>query len=412
MTNDLAVKSYDVLSRRRGWTLALVATFTMAISYLDRQVLAVLAPTVTKALEIDDTSYGLLASAFSVAYLIGSPIAGRLIDRHGARGGLLIAVLLWSLVAGGHAFAAGFASLFVLRILLGLAESPSFPGAAQTVQRALSAADRPRGLGILFTGSSLGSILAPLIANAINRSFDWRAAFVFTACVGLIWVPMWLKVTAPADVRAVLAPAGVASSVSTLSLLKERTVWRAIAAVLALSPTVAFGLLWGAKLLVARFGLQQSQTTPYLLLPLVLFDLGAVLFGDLAARRVRQIGPNAQGPRVLFAVSMVMTWFMAFATLGDNPWIMVALIGVAVMGAAGMMALLTGHVLSRVAPDAVSSTGGITAAAQSLAYIVANPLIGWSVDTTHSYRSAMLAMPAWAMLGGLVWILLREEKTT
>ena len=87
MTNDLAVKSYDVLSRRRGWTLALVATFTMAISYLDRQVLAVLAPTVTKALEIDDTSYGLLASAFSVAYLIGSPIAGRLIDRHGARGG-------------------------------------------------------------------------------------------------------------------------------------------------------------------------------------------------------------------------------------------------------------------------------------------------------------------------------------
>src|SRR4051812_30560959 len=50
------------LPRSRAWALTLVATLTMAISYFDRQTLAVLAPTVTKALAINETQYGWLAS--------------------------------------------------------------------------------------------------------------------------------------------------------------------------------------------------------------------------------------------------------------------------------------------------------------------------------------------------------------
>src|SRR5258708_33701096 len=109
----------------------------MAISYVDRQTLAVLAPTVTKALHIDDAQYGWLASAFSIAYLVAAPIAGKVIGVVGARRGLLAAVLAWSLVAALHAVVPGFGVLFALRIALGGAGSPSFPGATQTVQRAL-----------------------------------------------------------------------------------------------------------------------------------------------------------------------------------------------------------------------------------------------------------------------------------
>ncbi|MFO0660418.1 MAG: MFS transporter [Polyangiaceae bacterium] len=409
MTETAAVE--HPLTRRQGWVLALVATFTMAISYLDRQVLAVLAPTVTKALEISETNYGFLVAAFSVAYLFGSPIAGRWIDRYGARQGLLVAVLLWSIAAGSHALAAGFGSMFMLRIWLGLAESPSFPGAAQTVQRALAPMDRPRGLGVLFTGSSLGGMLAPPIANTINRVMDWRAAFLFTAVVGLIWVPLWLWVTRSSVVRELLTPRQEVQHVSPWACLKERTVWRAIAAVLALAPTVAFGLLWGSKLLVARFGIEQSKTTPYLIVPALLFDLGAVLYGDLAARRFKRLGPNPEGPRALFAVALLTTWCLALAVLGNNAWLTVILIGLSAMGAGGMMALLTGHVLQRVHPSVVSATGGITAAAQSLAYIVVNPAIGASVDATKSYDLAMIAIPAWGMVGGLVWLFMSEGES-
>src|SRR5437870_1617501 len=125
----------------------------MAVSYLDRQALAILAPTICRALDISDGEYGYLVSAFSLAYLFFAPLGGRLIDRIGARRGLLASVLVWSVVSATHALAPGFAVLLALRIALGIAEAPSFPGAAQTVSRVLPERDRGTGFGLLFTGS-------------------------------------------------------------------------------------------------------------------------------------------------------------------------------------------------------------------------------------------------------------------
>ena len=399
------------LPRSRAWALALVATFTMTISYLDRQVLAVLAPTVTAALQIDETQYGVLVAAFSLAYLIGSPLAGRLLDKVGARKGLLIAVLLWSVVAATHSLATGFVSLFILRILLGLAEAPSFPGAAQTVQRALPLSDRPRGLGILFTGSSLGAMIAPPLANKIEHTHGWAAAFIGTASVGLVWVPIWLLLTSKSDAKQLLdhAPAA-AEQPSTFELLKHRSVIRAIAAVLALAPAVAFGLLWGAKYLVFQFNLKQNETTPYLLVPLFLFDIGAVLFGDLAARRQKQHGgPSAEGPKGLFLVASVFALAIAAVPFAQSPIVCALTIGVSVFGAGAMMALLTGQLLSRVPARAVSMAGGISAAAQSLAYVVANPLIGMSVDKFQSYTIATTALAVWILPGTIFWLMYDES---
>ena len=122
----------SALDRRRAWIVVLVATLTMAISYADRQTLSVLAPTVTAKLHISEIQYGWLVAAFSFAYLVGAPVAGRMIDTVGARRGLFYAVLVWSVISGAHALAPGLGVLFMLRIGLGLAEAPSFPGAARS----------------------------------------------------------------------------------------------------------------------------------------------------------------------------------------------------------------------------------------------------------------------------------------
>src|SRR5215470_5132635 len=177
--------------RRLGWALALTSTLTMAVSYFDRQTLAVLAPTVTKALDISNASYGWLASAFSIAYLAGAPVAGRLIDFVGARRGLLGAVLTWSVIAGLHALAPGFGVLFGLRIALGLAESPSFPGAAQTVHRALppekrapgggAAPVRPRGewLQVVRHPAVIRGVIAVIATSpGLSFAFLWNAKFL------------------------------------------------------------------------------------------------------------------------------------------------------------------------------------------------------------------------------------------
>jgi hypothetical protein len=140
-----------VLPRRQAWTVTIIATLTMTVSYIDRQTLSVLAPAVTKALDINNETYGWLGSAFSISYLFGTPFAGWWIDRIGARRGLVASVFAWSAVAALHALVPGFGVLFGLRLLLGITEGPGFPGAVQTVQRdgatAAGQADAVRDLG-------------------------------------------------------------------------------------------------------------------------------------------------------------------------------------------------------------------------------------------------------------------------
>jgi ACS family hexuronate transporter-like MFS transporter len=400
-----------------AWALALTATFTMAVSYFDRQALAVLSPVVTKALNFSDEQYGWLLSAFSGAYLVGSPMAGWLIDRVGARRGLLGAVLLWSLVAALHALAPTYGVLFGLRIALGLTESPSFPGAAQIIHRALPPADQGRAFGILFTGSSFGAMAAPPIATFLEARWGFRIALLGTALVGLIWIPIWFAVAWRSDARRALdahppepkkeaEPSGPSVRAPTpLELLANPAVFRAIAVVLACAPMLSFGLNWSPKFLTSTYGATLSDIGFYLIIPPVFFDVGAVAFGHFASARMKLEGFDGSPPRLLLAMAALLAATglaipFAGSTLGST---LVA--GLALAGGGGLFALMTTDMLGRVHPSAVASASGISAASQSLAYIVANPLIGWTVDRTKSYTWILVALGLWVIPGCALWLL-------
>ena len=184
------------ISRLRAWLVAIVATLVMSVSYIDRQILAALAKSVRDALTIDQTQFGWLAAAFSIAYLVAAPLSGIVVDKFGARASLIVAMLVWSGVSASHAIVGGFWMLFALRIALGTAEAPSFPAAAQSIRRILPAKDRSAGYGLLFTGSSIGAMIAAPLAVAIKVKYGWRASFLIGSCVGLLWLPLWIFATA------------------------------------------------------------------------------------------------------------------------------------------------------------------------------------------------------------------------
>lgn len=425
------------LTRASAWALALVATFTMAVSYIDRQTLAVLSPDVCAALGIDETRYGWLLSAFSISYLVGAPLAGRLLDRVGARRGLLGAVAVWSLIAALHALAPSFAALFALRVALGLAESPSFPGAAQTIHRALPPSDQPRAFGVLFTGSSFGAMLAPPLATGLAAAFGFRAAFVGTAVVGLVWIPVWLAVAFRRDARAALdrAPgandgseqagakgegpeAGSAQAARPAStpwrvLLTHPAVLRALLVIAASAPALGYYLNWGSKLLVRHYGLTTTQTGAYMWLPPVLFDLGSVAFGSLATAHARRT--KLAPARLVLLVAMLLATAGAalpLAAAAGGPWLAMVYAGVAMAGGGGLYAIATSDMLCRVPPDAVSSASGLTAAMQSAMLIATSPLIGRSIDATKSHYPAVAALSLWVVPGCLAWLAWRPPPAT
>lgn len=411
------------LTRGQSWALVLAATFTMTISYIDRQALAVLAPTITRELRLSETQYGLLASAFSLAYLIGAPLAGRWIDRVGARRGLLAAVLVWTVASALHALAPGFGALVLFRVLLGFAESPSFPGASQVVHRALRPADRPRGVGVLFTGSSIGSMIAPPIAVALLGVFGWRGALLVSALSGLVWVPLWMGVAwrspgrevldaAPeSEVEATVEGAGVyrdaaLRSDGAWSAWRSPAVRRTLALIIASSPAIGFVLTWSAKYLVRAWGVTQVGVAAFIWLPPLMFDLGSVSFGDLSARMARHPS-NARGgthPALIAASASLAVGATLAMTAATSPWMAMGFAGAAMFGGGGTYAMITADMLARIPARGVSTAGGWCASAQALAFVVANPLIGRGVEAYGGYRQVLAALALWAVPGTLAWL--------
>lgn len=397
------------LDRSLAWVIAGAATLTMTVSYIDRQMLAALADTVTRELDFTRAAYGWLGAAFSFAYLIATPLAGMWIDRIGARRGLVISVVVWSAVAALHALVPSFAALFALRIALGVAESPSFPGAAQTVQRVLPPEDRHRGFGVLFTGSSIGGLIAPPLASLLFAWQGWRMAFVTSAVVGLVWLPLWIAVTSLPRARAVLDVEArrVARSLSIGALIREPAMIRALAAIFSAAPVIGFMLLWGPKYLAEVHHVEQVDVGHYAWLPPLAFDIGAIGFGHFAS----QLRDRERAVRGLFAIGCLLALVVAALPIAGGPWGAVAMLSVAVAGGGALYTIATADLMGRVPADCVSTASGVLAGAQSLMMIVMNPLIGAVVDYTGNYVGVVAVIGAITIPGSLVWLLWRLPKS-
>lgn len=396
-----------MVSRRTAWLVAIVATLTMTVSYADRLTLSVLGPAVSDALELSNEQFGWLGSAFAVAYLFGTPIAGWWIDRAGPRRGLLVSVLAWSAVAALHAIVPGFGALLVLRLALGITEGPGFPGAAQTVQRILPPGDRERGFGVLFTGSSLGAMLVPPLATLVYRHAGWRVAFLGTAAAGLLWLPLWLAVTRAPAVRAQLGVVAAGPSAPRLAfreLVSHPIMVRALVGVFAAAPAFSFPQTWGAKFLGKTFAVAQGDVGHYLWVPPLVLDVFAIAVGDLASRQRRGDGVP---PRALLGIAAVLAATLGALPLTGTPWTSIAVLAMSAAGGGAMYALITSDLLGRMPAGSLSFASGILAGAQSVALFIVNPLIGRAVDRLGSYDAAATVLGLWAIPGAAIWILWR-----
>ena len=90
---------------RVRWTICAMLFVATSINYMDRQVIAILKPTLQHSIGLTEVSYGYIVDAFQIAYALGLLAAGRLIDKLGTRIGYMLVMAVWSLSAMGHALA-------------------------------------------------------------------------------------------------------------------------------------------------------------------------------------------------------------------------------------------------------------------------------------------------------------------
>lgn len=157
-------------------TTATVVAFLM---YLDRICLANIlgSDSFQKNIRLDQGQIDWIKGAFFWAYALFQVPAGWLSDRFGARLLITIYIAAWSLFTAATSFATGFVTLFVARMLCGLAEAGYYPASCSLVTRWAHIENRGFFSSIISWGGRIGGAAAPwLTAFVILTSGDWRYA--------------------------------------------------------------------------------------------------------------------------------------------------------------------------------------------------------------------------------------------
>ena len=151
-------------SHVRFWIVATLFIVS-AINYAERATLSYTGSQMSDELGITTIQLGYIFSAFGWSYVAGQIPGGALLDRFGSRPVYLWAIFLWSIFTFLQAFAAAFAfipvviSMFLLRFMVGFAESPSFPANARIVANWFPTSERGTASAI-FNSSQYFSLVA------------------------------------------------------------------------------------------------------------------------------------------------------------------------------------------------------------------------------------------------------------
>ena len=271
-------------ARPYRWVALSVFVLSSAINYLDRQTLATVAPLVRAEFHLSNAEYGLILTAFSIAYAASAPFAGLLIDRIGLNRAISLAIGVWSCAGILTGFTRGLAGLLGCRSVLGMSEAAGIPGVGKAIHQYLLPAERALGNALNQAGVSLGLILAPPVATWIAMTYGWRQAFVVTGCLGLVWIPVW-NWTAGTAGRAESAGGYAPQAVS--GLLRSPRLWALVVANALNMSVYSLWTNWTTLYLVEARRLTLARAAWYAWIPPLVAMLGGFGGGWLSLRGVR-----------------------------------------------------------------------------------------------------------------------------
>jgi MFS family permease len=161
------------------------------LNYVDRGAIGIAAPIMKSELGLSEETYGLAFSAFFWIYAPVQLFAGWLCDRFSVYRLMSLGILLWAGSTLLMGFAGGFASLLVLRIMLGIGESISFPGSSKIIARHVAPERRGTANAMVAAGLALGPAVGTLAGGLILGQWGWRAIFLSFGFVTLLWLLPW-----------------------------------------------------------------------------------------------------------------------------------------------------------------------------------------------------------------------------
>ena len=236
------------LAETAGYALALVA-LANAISLLDRNILAILAPRIKHDLNIGDAEMGLLyGTVFAFFYALFSLPLGRLADGWVRTRLLAITLAFWSLATGLAAAAQGFALLALSRLGVGIGEGAAQPAGFSLVFDRYAKPRRGFATAVIAAAIALGlggsSVLGGVTADWWDHRYiggvaplglkGWQFAFLVAASPGFILAALMWRLPEPQrgrldGIESPPDPQPVRASLALLATVTPGANWLAMA---------------------------------------------------------------------------------------------------------------------------------------------------------------------------------------
>jgi MFS transporter, ACS family, hexuronate transporter len=328
---------------RRGrvrWIICALLFFAATINYIDRQVLAILAPDLQKEIGWSELDYGRIVIAFQVAYAVMMLAWGRILDTIGTKVGFGLAVVWWSLAAMGTSLARSAMAFGAARFMLGVGEAANFPASIKTVAEWFPKSERAFATGIFNSGTNIGAVVAPIAVPLMAARWGWQTAFIGTGAIGFVWVIAWwtlyhglethphLRETERQYIRDGIDEPGTAR-VPIVQVVRYRQLWAFAMGKLLTDPIWWFYLFWLPKFLAQEHGIRGVALIPYLTTVYLVADVGSVAGGYMSSALIKRGWTVNRARKTTMALIACTVPSVIAAPQTRSAWLAVGLLSIA-----------------------------------------------------------------------------------
>jgi len=406
-------------SKVRFGILALISAGTF-INYLDRAVLGVAAPALTRELGLSAAVMGVVFSAFSWTYAAAQIPGGVLLDQFGTRVIYFLSVSLWSAFTLLQGFVSGVISLMSCRLGLGIAEAPCFPANSRVLGGWFPQHERARANSVYAVAQYFGlAFMSPLLFWIVSQ-FGWRSLFILAGVAGLLFSLAWIKTyVEPHESRRVnrleldyikaggglgQQQKGTRSSWRNMGqLIRKRQILGASIGQFAGNSTLVFFLTWFPSYLATERHMEWLKVGIFAVMPYMAACVGVLLGGWLSDRLLKRTGNANIGRKLPIIAGLLLASTIVGANYVDSNTAVVAIMSVAFFGQG--LVNLGWTLITDVAPkQLIGLTGELFNLCANLAGIVTPIVVGVIVDRTGSFVGALAFISALALLGVVAYV--------
>jgi ACS family hexuronate transporter-like MFS transporter len=394
------------------------------INYLTRSTLSVAAPTVLKDLHITERQYSWIVGAFQGA-IMAQPVCGYVLDVLGLKTGFAIFAAAWALVNMSHALAHSWPALAGLRALLGFSEGSANPAGMKATAEWFPARERGIAGGVFNIGASVGSMLAPpLVAWAII-AYNWRAAFVITGAIGLVWVVLWLLLYQSPERHPALSHeerkyivsgqekflAGGSARPSPLAILRQRNFWGIALPRFLADPTWGTLTFWLPLYLSSVRHMDLKHIAMFAWLPFLAADFGCLCGGSISLALQKYAGFSLiDARRTAFTVGAFLMVGVGFAGSVESPYLAIALLSLAGFAHQTLSVTVITMASDLFPKNEVATVAGMAGTCGNAGLLIFSLAIG-ALVTRIGYTPFFFCLGVLDLAGSAVlWALVRERR--